>query len=123
MGEDQRWYPTSAGADSKAVVWRLEGGQALWLASACALGIVVFRFLFGSLHWPMLVSLAASCIPPLATVAFLLRFVTGKPRSHAVDFLEWQSLKFKRWLAGFGVPVRSQALISGQQEPPRTTTV
>ena len=121
MSQELHWYPTNAGADSKPVVWKLEGGQALWLASSCAFGFVLFRFLFGNLDWPVIASLVVSGIPPLATTAFLLRFVTGKPKSYAADFLEWQSLKLKRWLAECGVPVRSKALIATQQ-PPRSLT-
>ena len=71
----------------------------LWLAASGALGVALFRMLAGLLGWSFLPAILISGCIPLATFVFLLRCVTGKPKSYAADLLQWQSFKLRQWLS------------------------
>ena len=116
MNEDLNWYPTNAGEDSRPVVWKLEGGQVLWMAASAALGLLLFRFFVDVLEWSVAVGLTLSAIVPVLTVIFLLRFVTGKPPSYATDYLEWKGLQTSQWLADRGIGDRTRPLFGGESK-------
>ena len=105
------WHPTNAGADSKVVFWRLEGGQALFLSVACVLSIGLFRVAVNSWGWPIMASAVVAGLIPISVLGFLLKFVTGRPKSYAADWLEWQWLRLATRLVELGLPLRARPLI------------
>lgn len=96
MEEDTQWHSTNAGQDTRPVVWKLEGNEILAVAGSVVLSICLFRLLVSS--WELSISLALSIAlcPTAFCIVFILKFVSGKPRTYAIDYVSWKLAKLRQ---------------------------
>lgn len=106
---ERKWHAVGS-SDFRPGIWRWQRGEVLVMIAALGLGLVVFRLL-DWVGFPIALSLSAAAPIPMGAAAFLLCLVTGKPRNHAVDAIEWLWIRLAGWLANHGVPVNSKPLI------------
>lgn len=112
MNSEIRFHPTNAGADTKPIIGKLEGGEVLVMAASIAGSILFFRFLAGHCECGLPASLIAAALVPLTTLAFLMRFVSGQPPSHVADCAAWAVYKFVHWMGRAGLLAWTPRLLS-----------
>ena len=93
-GEQIRWRRVNAGSDTKPMVWKLSGlREIVPFGASILVGLIVMRFSLGVLGLAFPVALTVGGCVPLMTVAFLLRFVSGKPSRHLSHTVHWWSTR------------------------------
>ena len=78
------------------MLWKLSGnGEVFTLGASLFLSLIALRILMDRLDWYFLPALSVAILIPLGILAFLLKFVCGKPSKHLTQTFEWMSLKRK----------------------------
>jgi hypothetical protein len=108
---ERKWHPVIGSSGFKPGIGRFERGEVIIMIFALGFGLVIFRFLSSSVGWPIWLGMMVASAFPIGAGAFLLCFVTGKPRHFATDMIVWQWMRLACWLSNHGVPVKSKPLI------------
>jgi hypothetical protein len=107
---ERKWH-TVGSSDFKPGFGRWQRGESLAIMAALGLGLIAFRLLDSVAGLPIWICLVAATLIPVGVAVFLLCLVSGKPRGHAVDTLEWQWMRLTSWLENHGADVNSKPLI------------
>lgn len=108
---ERKWHPVIGSSGFKPGIGRFERDEVIIMICALGFGMVVFRFLSASAGCSTWLALVVGSLFPVGVAAFLLCFVTGKPRHFAADMVAWQWMRLACWLSNHGVPVKSKPLI------------
>ena len=89
MEPERRLHQANAGRESKPMAWRLEGGEAIWIAGSLGGSILLFRLFYGAWNWGVMTSVAFAALPFFVVGVIVLILVNGKPKHYALEFAEW----------------------------------
>ena len=78
------------------MLWGFEGRELLIVTTAFGIALACFRILYATRQWDAVPALAVAALPLVAAIAWVLLLVSGKPKRHAGECLEWLLLRFQR---------------------------
>lgn len=93
-------HPNNTSREARAGVWHFNGKYLVLLVASAAAFISIFKSLVPFLDWPLAALIAL--IPFGLATLFVCKFINGKPKSYASDWLllaVWK-LKTAAYLAG-----------------------
>ncbi|MCB1094512.1 MAG: hypothetical protein KDN22_02935 [Verrucomicrobiae bacterium] len=95
MQPSRRIHPANNGRISEPVLWGFEGRELLIVTAGFGISLACFRFLYATQQWNAVPALAVAALPLVAAIAWILLLVSGKPKRHAGECLEWLLLRIQ----------------------------
>jgi hypothetical protein len=108
-------YPNDTSREARPGLWIFRGRTLVILVASVAMGVSVFKSLVTLLDWPVAAGIAL--IPFALATLFVWRFINGRPKSYAGDWLLLAIFKLKTYAYLAGAKDRPSALWIKDKHP------